>query len=33
MPSWIVRGFGVMIDDIAAAVATLLVIAIGTRLF
>jgi phosphatidylglycerophosphatase A len=27
-----VRGFGVMIDDIAAAVATLLVIAIASRI-
>jgi len=32
IPSWIVRGFGVMIDDIAAALATLLVIAISVRI-
>ena len=32
IPSWVVRGFGVMIDDIAAAVATLLVIAIASRI-
>ena len=32
IPSWVVRGFGVMIDDIAAAIATLLVFAIGMRL-
>ena len=32
VPSWLVRGFGVMIDDIAAAIATLMVIAIGVRL-
>jgi len=33
IPSWVVRGFGVMIDDIAAAIATLLVIAIWVRVF
>jgi phosphatidylglycerophosphatase A len=33
IPSWMVRGFGVMIDDIAAAIATLLVIAIWVRVF
>lgn len=32
VPAWLVRGFGVMIDDIAAAIATLMVIAIGVRL-
>ncbi len=32
-PSWVIRGFGVMIDDIAAAIATLLVIAIWVRVF
>jgi len=32
IPSWVVRGFGVMIDDIAAAVATLFVIAIASRI-
>ncbi len=32
VPSWVVRGFGVMIDDIAAAIATLLIFAIGMRL-
>ena len=33
IPSWVVRGFGVMIDDVAAAIATLLVIAIWIRVF
>ena len=33
IPSWVVRGFGVMIDDIAAAIATLLVIAIWIRIW
>ena len=33
IPSWIIRGFGVMIDDLAAALATLLVIAIGSRIW
>ena len=33
IPSWVVRGFGVMIDDIAAAIATLLVIAIWIRVW
>jgi phosphatidylglycerophosphatase A len=33
IPSWVVRGFGVMIDDIAAAIATLLVIAIWVRVW
>jgi phosphatidylglycerophosphatase A len=33
IPSWVVRGFGVMIDDVAAAIATLLVIAIWVRVW
>jgi len=33
LPSWVMRGFGVMIDDIAAAIATLLVIAIWIRVW
>jgi phosphatidylglycerophosphatase A len=33
IPSWLIRGFGVMIDDLAAALATLLVIAIGSRIW
>ena len=32
-PTWLVRGFGVMIDDLIAALATLMVIAIGVRLW
>ena len=33
IPTWAIRGFGVMIDDIAAAIFTLIVIAIGMRLW
>lgn len=33
IPTWAIRGFGVMIDDVAAAIFTLMIIAIGMRLW
>lgn len=33
IPTWVISGFGVMIDDLAAALATLMVIAILVRIF